>query len=390
MKRFLLIVMMALTFHSAFSKEVRKTFSVADFGEFTIVYDVTQNDNETVIRFSRVIKNLTDKGRSSIKDTEKLDIAFFDEVTAFDNISFVGLEPKPLRMSFGLSYVSGFKGYFFIKELPELVFNKSYSKDCEIVIPLYLAYFEKKGKVKLLEGFSDLVLNLNVENADLEADRIRESSDSGEELKNSGNNPDLVMLCSAIRNNLKRQNELPFDDILSSHIDELGEMQRQKLSVADQRLINEILDRIDAKRHELKTIEKQKQEESQREAEMREKQAAAEMKAEQDAIREAEAQKEKEKEQRNMWIIVCGGVLSILGFGGSQLMQHIRNSKNQKSMMEMQQSIMKEAEGNAKRRVQSYVSNKTIQTVNKARTNGRNAVREQLAKSTASKKNFTI
>ena len=241
-----------------------------------------------------------------------------------------------------------------------------------------------------MEGFSDLVIKLNVEKTELDADEIRESVDLRDQLKNSGNNHDLEMLCSAIRNNLKRQNELPFDDILSSHIDELGRMQRQKMSVADQRLINETLDRIDAKRQELKMIEKQRQEESQREAEMREKQAAAEMKAEQDAIREAEAQKEKEKEKRNMWMIVCGGVLSLLGFGGSQLMQHIRNSNNQKSMMEMQQSIMKEAEGNAKRRAQSYVSNKTKQTVNKVRTNGRNAVREQVAKSTASKKNFTI
>lgn len=401
MKRLVLVAIMVLSFYPSFSKEIRQTLYTSDNEEFTIVYEVIQNGSEAVVQFKKVVKNLSERARKIYKDTEKLDIVFFDEVKAFDEVSFTGLEPKPFMTPSSLRYHSEHKGYYFLKDSPEIVFSKENSQDCTLEMPLYLAYWERKGKVKLIEGFPDFSIKLMSERVVVGPESTEAISYDAPAAPSDGY-VELQTLCQAIRSNLKRQKELPFDDILTSHIEELGRMQRQMKSYEAELLINATLDQIDQKRQELKVAAMEAEAAAMREIEMREMQAAAELKAEQDAIREAEEQKEKEKEKRNILMIIGGAVLGLLGFGGNQVIQHVRNSRNQKSMMEMQQSLIKQAEGDAKRRVKSYVANTARQTVNKARTAGRKAVQEHVTKAKGSigktgrpvrpngKKNYTI
>ena len=402
MKRLLLVVIMVLSFYLSSAKEIRHTLYTSDNEEFTIIYEVIQNESEVVIQFKRVITNLSERARKIYKDTEDLDIVFFDEVKAFDKVSFTGLEPKPFKTPSSLRYQSEHKGYYFLKDSPEILFSKVRQQDCTIELPLYLAYSERKGKVKLIEGFPDFSIKLKTEIAVAGTTEKKEVISYDEQAEVSDSYAELDALCQAIRSNLKRQKELPFDDILTSHIEELGRMQRQVMSSEAEALINVTLDLIDEKRQELKEIAKENEAAAMREIEIKEKQAAAELKAEQEAIREAEEQKEKEKEKRNILMIIGGAVLGALGFGGNQVIQHVRNSKNQKSMMEMQQSLIQQAEGEAKRRVKSYTSNTARQAVNKARTAGRKAIKEQTTKAkgsigntgktvkTKGKKNFSI
>ena len=401
MKRLVLVAIMVLSFYPSFSKEIRQTLYTSDNEEFTIVYEVIQNGSEAVVQFKKVVKNLSERARKIYKDTEKLDIVFFDEVKAFDGVSFTGLEPKPFMTPSSLRYHSEHKGYYFLKDSPEIVFSKENSQDCTLEMPLYLAYWERKGKVKLIEGFPDFSIKLMSERVVVGPESTEAISYDAPAAPSDGY-VELQTLCQAIRSNLKRQKELPFDDILTSHIEELGRMQRQMKSYEAELLINATLDQIDQKRQELKVAAMEAEAAAMREIEMREMLAAAELKAEQDAIREAEEQKEKEKEKRNILMIIGGAVLGLLGFGGNQVIQHVRNSRNQKSMMEMQQSLIKQAEGDAKRRVKSYVANTARQTVNKARTAGRKAVQEHVTKAKGSigktgrpvrpngKKNYTI
>ena len=404
MKRLVLVAIMVLSFYPSFSKEIRQTLYTSDNEEFTIVYEVIQNGSEAVVQFKKVVKNLSERARKIYKDTEKLDIVFFDEVKAFDGVSFTGLEPKPFMTPSSLRYHSEHKGYYFLKDSPEIVFSKENSQDCTLEMPLYLAYRERKGKVKLIEGFPDFSIKLMSERVVVGPESTEAISYDAPAAPSAPSDGyvELQTLCQAIRSNLKRQKELPFDDILTSHIEELGRMQRQMKSYEAELLINATLDQIDQKRQELKEAAMEAEAAAMREIEMREMQAAAELKAEQDAIREAEEQKEKEKEKRNILMIIGGAVLGLLGFGGNQVIQHVRNSRNQKSMMEMQQSLIKQAEGDAKRRVKSYVANTARQSVNKVRTAGRKAVQEHVTKAKGSigktgrpvrpngKKNYTI
>lgn len=380
MKRLLLVAIMVLSFYPSDSKEIRQKLYTPDNEEFIIVYEVIQNESEAVIQFKRVIKNLSERARKIYKDTEDLDVVFFDEVRAFDKVSFTGLEPMPFKTPSSLRYESEHKGYYFLKESPEIVFLKLNSQDCTLEMPLYLAYSEKKGKVKIIQRFPDLSIKLRSERTVAEVSERSEAISYDEHTDHSDGIAELEMLCHAIRLNLKRQKELPFDDILTSHIDELSRMQRQVMSPEAEELINATIGHIDEKRQELMDIAKENEAAAMREIEMREREAAAALKAEQDAIRETEEQKEKEKERRNIFMIIGGAVLGALGFGGNQVIQHVRNSRNQRSMMEMQQSLIKQAEGAARRRVKSYAANTARQAINKARTAGRKTVQAQVTK----------
>lgn len=91
---------------------------------------------------------------------------------------------------------------------------------------------------------------------------------------------------------------------------------------------------------------------------------------------EAIAKQEVETSQkRTIWMIIGGIILAILGFVGNQAFQHYRNVRNEKNMMSMQQSIVRRAEDEAKRRAQSMARQKVNQVQNAARRKSQDYVR---------------
>lgn len=112
--------------------------------------------------------------------------------------------------------------------------------------------------------------------------------------------------------------------------------------------------------------------------------AASAAAAEQAAAEAADSEKAKEQEDKNRkdkwWMFIIAAVLGVLGFGGSQVSQHLRNKKNQQSMMDMQQNVVKRAENEAKRRAQSFARNKSHQMVGQVKQKGRQAVRSGVTK----------
>lgn len=402
MKRILFIALLSLSSFATSAKEVRDTLYTSNRDRFILTYDISQQEDAVSIRFKGFTKELGEGSIRQFKDPERLDIVFFDRTRAFDGVSFTSMEPLSFSTPTSLRYGYESKGYFFIKESPEIVFTRRSVEDCELEIPLFLSYYERRGRYRLVDAFNDLTISLVVKKP---VKKIVESTTvvtTEETIQVAVDETDeLELLCLAIRNNLERQKELPFDDILSSHIDELGKMERQRISAKDQKLINRTLDQIENKRQQLKDIAKEREDEVRRQQERKERLIAQQMKAEQDSLRVAEQKKEEEREKRNIWMIIGGGILAVLGFGGNQVIQHVRNSNNQKSMMEMQQNIVNQAKGDAKRRVQSYTANKTRQATNKIRTAGREAARTQVEKVKTSiskvakpnrnnKKNFSI
>ena len=97
------------------------------------------------------------------------------------------------------------------------------------------------------------------------------------------------------------------------------------------------------------------------------------------AAQQANEQAEKDRNQ-HWWMFIIAAVLGVLGFGGSQVAQHVRNNRNQRNMMDLQNNVVQRAENEAKRRAQSYARNKSHQVVSKARTKGRQAVRSNVSK----------
>lgn len=115
-------------------------------------------------------------------------------------------------------------------------------------------------------------------------------------------------------------------------------------------------------------------------------QAEEETKQAEEAEKQTEDnQKAKDREQ-TWWMFIIAAILGILGFGTSQVTQHLRNKK----MDDMQTKMVQRAENEAKRRTQSMVRNKTHQMVGQAKQKGRQAVRSgvtQLGENVKGKKN---
>ena len=97
----------------------------------------------------------------------------------------------------------------------------------------------------------------------------------------------------------------------------------------------------------------------------------------------------KEQEKRNIWLIASGVGAVILCFAGNQVFQHVRNVRNQRNMMEMSQSLARQAESDAMRRARSYARCKARQTVNKTIQKGKQAT-SQKVKLRGKKGNFSI
>ena len=117
-------------------------------------------------------------------------------------------------------------------------------------------------------------------------------------------------------------------------------------------------------------------------------QAKAEKEAEEAAEDEIKKQEEEGKKDREQlwWMFGITALLGVLGFGTSQITQHLRN----KNMENMQRKMVQQAKNEAKRRGQSIVRNKTHQMVGQAKQKGRQAVRSgvtQLGENVKGKKN---
>ena len=88
-------------------------------------------------------------------------------------------------------------------------------------------------------------------------------------------------------------------------------------------------------------------------------QAAQAAKAEEEKRQQDEENKVKEDEdnqkKRNIWLMIGGALLAVLLFVGNQVMQHVRNRSQVRSMQELQDRAMHQAEGQIKQRTRSMV-----------------------------------
>lgn len=87
-------------------------------------------------------------------------------------------------------------------------------------------------------------------------------------------------------------------------------------------------------------------------------------------------------------MIIGGVTLGAAALVGNQLIQGRRNRKNQENMMEMQQSIVKKAENEAKNRAQAKARSQVMHTANKARGNAEQALKNGAKKVVRKNKNI--
>ena len=162
-----------------------------------------------------------------------------------------------------------------------------------------------------------------------------------------------------IRQLLATANELPFSQTLQMEVYNLRMLKNRIDNQEVIEKINDVLLEYTAKEKELK-----EQQEADNMAAKAEEQAwLAQQKQEEEARQQKQEEEtrieEAKQQKRTVWMIIGGVILIALYFGGNMVLKHIRDLKNQRSILEMQQSLAKQAENEANRRVREGVRNHT-------------------------------
>lgn len=378
------------------AKLVRDTVYTRQNDQIILIYDISVNGNDISLKIDnkpRIIPS--DNLRKACKgDLSRLKLVLFDRIGDFGNVKWNGMSPTAFTVPSGLSYYKSSEGFYILGESAPISFVKKIADKRDINFPLYVAVYEKKQTYKLVGSTSHPLkvtigktANGNSRNVRTGTETEQISIQTSEELE--ADNEEVTKALSSmqmIRQLLASETELPFSLTLQMEINNLRSLKDRVKDTDVIERINEVLLSCNDKERELK--------ESQREASLaaqaQEQALIAQQKAEEEnrqkeAEEKARIQEEKQQ-KRTLWMIIGGVILAILAFIGNAIFKHFRDIRNQKSIMEMQESLAKQAEQEASRRSREIVRNKAHQVANK----GKSKMRESLQNSGKTKKNTKI
>lgn len=396
MKKVLLLIVeiIFLGILKGYSKEVKDTIWTTDNDRIIISYDIRIENNKLKIQFDNTKKKLGSINSKRYKKLDEIIVLFFDKTGNYKNISFSNMIPEAFIVPSSLSYNKSDEGYFFMHDNPTLIFDINKKKKINLSIPIYLAHYEKKYKYKLFavaKNFDIEITNNSFRKRKKDTNAIAITTTVNTE-ENNEDLTDALSCINMVNMLLESQKKLPFSDGLQYEIIKLRGLQDKFTEPEIIERIRETLAACEMKREELEENETQAAIQAQEEAERQAKLAAEIAKAKQDSIQAQSLQREKEEKKRNTWLIIGGILLGSLCIAGNQILQHFRNIKNQKNIMEMQQSIVRQAENDAKRRANSYVRNQTHKainnTINKGKKNSQSIIKKISNKK--DKGNFSI
>lgn len=387
---FLALITINLT---ALSKTVRDTLYTSNKDQIILTYDLSTNGDNVSINMQsnpRIIPS--DKLRKECKgNLESLKVVLFDRVGDMGKTKWKGVTPLAFTVPSGLSYDNSSEGFYILGESRPMSFTKKSENTLAVSFPLYIAVYEKKQTYRLI-GSTSTPLRVNINKSSSKGTRtVRSGTEteriairSSEEME--ADNGDIAKALSSIqliRQLLINETEAPFSQSLQMELYNLRSLKNQikDPDVVDR--INTLLLECNDKERELK----EKQKNASLAAEAQEQALIAQQRADQEA-KEKEAEErariQEEKQQKRNFLTIIGGViLAILAFICNAIFKHFRDIKNQKSIMQMQESLAKQAEHEAARRSKEIVRNKAHQLTNR----GKSKLRESVNGSTKSKTN---
>lgn len=148
----------------------------------------------------------------------------------------------------------------------------------------------------------------------------------------------------------------------------LGKKKREITDSSALLEIADVLDSYETKKADLENKASEAQLIAQQQAEYKAKSEAEALQAKNDSIAAAQQLEVQRAQKRNLLLIVGGIILAVLGFIGNQVLQHFRNVRNQKNMMNMQQSLVDQAEKEAKRQARNAARGASVRLKNNVKT----------------------
>lgn len=379
------------------AKLVRDTLHTRQNDRIILTYDISVDGENVLIKVDnkpRIIPG--DNLRKACKgDLGLLKVVLFDRVGNFGKVKWNGMSPTAFMVPSGLSYDKSNDGFYIWGETTmPISFTKKVADKRDISFPLYIAVYEKKQTYKLV-GSSSSPLKISTDKSSsgapgsgrLGSETERIAIQTTEELEDD--NEDVSKALSSmqmIRQLLASESELPFSQTLQMEIYNLNALKDRVKDPEVIERINDVLLLCNDKERELKESQKN----AALAAQAQEQALIAQQKAEEDARQketEEKARIQEEKQQkRTLWMVIGGVLLAILAFIGNAIFKHFGDIRNQKSIMEMQRSLTRQAEHEASRRSREIVRNKAHQMANK----GRSKMMESLKGTGKTKKNTKI
>ena len=348
-----------------------------------VTYDVAYNNGRVTIRFADVKKKLGTANSDKYKKLNEVAVAFFDRTGNYDDLKFSGITVNAFMVPSGVNYSRSSDGYFLLNDSPVINFDVNSGDVSDLSIPIYLAHYEGKRKYEIFIQCGNLVIPLkeNQRSSTSATVTTQVTVTSTEEIESGLSEEDEAQIrINRISDLLQEQRKLPLAEELTHEISMLREL---RYKITDRNLsskIAETLANYDIKKQELEAKAEQDARKAQEEAAQEAKLEKELAQARQDSINAIAEQKAEKQQQRNLWMIIGGVALAILGFVGNQVMQHFRNLKSQKNIMEMQQSMAKKAESEAKRRAEALMKNQTRQVANEVKQKAKETVKENVGK----------
>lgn len=375
-----------LSIATASAREVKDTVWTRENDRIILSYSVLTDGDRLTVEFNDRPRILPSSHRlTDACDGEygRLKVVLFDRIGDFDRVKWKGLSPTAFTVPVGFDYKATSAGFHILGEsaLP-LEFHMSGNAGQKIKFPLYVALYEKKQTYRILSSVREPLTVAAVGNeikrpvkSDVrkETERIAVSS----RVEAEADNEDITGALSSIemvRELLSRETEVPFSQALQMEIYNLRSLRNKikETEVIDK--INEVLLDCSAREQELKEQQARVAMAAQAEEQALMAQQRQEAEAEQKAAEERARVQEEKQQKRTLWMIIGGAILAVCGFIGNAVFKHFRDLRNQQSIMQMQESLARQAEHEAGRRTREIVRNKAHQMVNK----GRGKIRETM------------
>lgn len=370
------------------AKETRDTVLTNQNDKIILTYNVSSDNNQFAIDFSRLRIIPSESLNKACKgELDRLKVVIFDRIGAFGKTKWSGISPLAFMVPEGLSYDRTSDGFYILGESQPIEFHKQGNDKVDVKLPLFIAVYDKKRTYRIVSSSkTPLVVSSSISGASQPGRRTSNTNRAGAETERIAvtssveletENSDITGALSSIemvKELLARETEVPFSQILQMEISNLRSLKNQikEREVVDK--INDVLLHCSDKERELKEAQNQSAlaaKAQERALIQQQKQEAEEQQKE--AEEKARIQEEKQQ-KRTLWMVIGGAILAILGFIGNAVLKHFRDIRNQKSIMQMQESIARQAEHEVGRRTQEIVRNKAHQVANK----GRNKLRDSM------------
>ena len=386
-KNILIAFVLLFACASVWAREVTDTLESSKRDRVIVTYDITQNNGQITIKFLDAKKKLGRTYRDKYKKLDEVAVVFFDRTGNYeDNMEFSGINTDAFMIPKEVKYKVSKDGYFLLNDNPTLSMELKSGENAELSIPLFIAHYEGKRRYKVFSRCEDLKINLSKKKSlrvqDTSTQQLTTQTITTQE-EMDGTDADVAVansLINRINGLLAEQEEYPFSDELKQAISSLREISYRPIDSNLSSRIGEVLSACNLKEKELKAEAKAAEDAAAKNAELQAKLAEEQAQARQDSIATAAQQKAEEDRKQNLWLIIGGVILAILAFVGNKTFQHFRNVKNQKSIMDMQQNVVRRAEDEAKRRARNMARSQINRVQGEARRKTRSAINDGIGK----------